>query len=103
VTVQDRRLAVIELEEWEAMIKWLETLEDVRVAKEAYAQLEAAGSDRTRAIRFLFVDKNDHTTKPHPHCPSPSPRNPLKPFQFSEFRNRWLSTSNICAIIEIRT
>ena len=49
VTVQDRRLAVIELEEWEAMIEWLETLEDAKVAKEAYGQLEAAGGDRSRA------------------------------------------------------
>jgi hypothetical protein len=49
VTVKDRRLAVVDLEEWEAMLEWLETLEDIEVAKDAYAQREAAGGDRDRA------------------------------------------------------
>ncbi len=49
VTVQDRRLAVVDLDEWEAMVEWLETLEDVEVAKQAYDQLKAAGADRERA------------------------------------------------------
>lgn len=49
VTVQDRRLAVVDLDEWEAMVEWLETLEDVEVAKQAYEQLKAADGDRERA------------------------------------------------------
>jgi hypothetical protein len=49
VTVQDRRLAVVDLDDWEAMVEWLETVEDVKVAKEAYEQLKAAGGDRERA------------------------------------------------------
>jgi hypothetical protein len=49
VTVEDKRLAVVGLDEWEAMIEWLETLEDVEVARQAYAQLKAAGGDRQRA------------------------------------------------------
>ena len=49
VTVKGKRLAVISADEWEAMIEWLETLEDVHRAKEAFAQLEAAGGDRKRA------------------------------------------------------
>jgi len=31
------------------MIEWLETLEDVEIAKEAFAALKAAGGDRERA------------------------------------------------------
>ncbi|HSJ54424.1 MAG TPA: hypothetical protein VLC52_11845 [Anaerolineae bacterium] len=49
VTVKGKRLAVVSADEWEAMIEWLETLEDVELAKEAFAQLEAAGGDRERA------------------------------------------------------
>jgi hypothetical protein len=49
VTVQNKRLAVVGLDEWEAMLEWLETLEDAEVAKQAYDQLKAAGGDRVRA------------------------------------------------------
>ena len=49
VTVKGKRLAVVSADEWEAMIEWLETLEDVDLAKEAFAQLKAAGGDREQA------------------------------------------------------
>jgi len=49
VMVKDKRFAVIEAEEWEALIEWLETLEDLQVVKEAYAELAAAGGDRAKA------------------------------------------------------
>ena len=49
VTVKDKRLAVVEADDWEAMIEWLETVEDVEIAKEAFAALKAAGGDRERA------------------------------------------------------
>jgi hypothetical protein len=49
VTVKDKRLAVIEADDWEALIEWLETVEDVEIAKEAFAELEAAGGNRERA------------------------------------------------------
>ena len=49
VTVKGKRLAIVSADEWEAMIEWLETLEDVELAKEAFAQLKAAGGDRERA------------------------------------------------------
>jgi len=49
VTVKGKRLAIISADEWEAMIEWLETLEDVQLAKEAFAELEAAKGDRGRA------------------------------------------------------
>ncbi len=49
VTVKGKRLAIVSADEWEAMIEWLETVEDVHIAKEAFAELEAANGDRARA------------------------------------------------------
>jgi len=49
VTVKGKRLAVISIEDWEAMIEWLETVEDVQVARQAFEQLKAAGGDRKKA------------------------------------------------------
>ena len=49
VTVKGKRFAIIDTDDWEALIEWLETLEDVRIAQEAFAQLEAVGGDRERA------------------------------------------------------
>lgn len=49
VTIKDKRVAVVDADDWEAMIEWLETLEDVQVAREAFATLEAADGDRTKA------------------------------------------------------
>jgi hypothetical protein len=49
VTVKGKRLAVLNAEDWEALIEWLETLEDIQVAQRAFAELEAAGGDRQRA------------------------------------------------------
>jgi hypothetical protein len=49
VTVGEHRFAVVDANDWESMIEWLETLEDVQVAKEAFADLRAAGGNRERA------------------------------------------------------
>lgn len=49
VTIKGRRLAVLSIEGWEALIEWLETLEDVQVARQALGELKAAGGDRRRA------------------------------------------------------
>ena len=49
VTVGSERFAVIDVKDWESLIEWLETLEDVQAAKEAFAELRAAGGDRERA------------------------------------------------------
>jgi len=48
-TVKGKRFAVINVTDWEALIEWLETLEDVQIAKQAYAELEAFEGDRDRA------------------------------------------------------
>jgi hypothetical protein len=49
VTAKGRRLAVVGIDEWEAMIEWLETLEDVQIAGEAFDELKVFGGDRGRA------------------------------------------------------
>ena len=49
VTVGNERFAVVDVNDWESLIEWLETLEDVQIAKEAFAELHAAGGDRRRA------------------------------------------------------
>ena len=49
VTAQGRRFAVLSAEDWEALIEWLETLEDSQIARQAFAELKAAGGDRKRA------------------------------------------------------
>ena len=49
VTVNERRLAVMDLDDWEALIEWLETLEDTKIAEQALEELKASGGDRDRA------------------------------------------------------
>ncbi len=49
VTVKGKRFAVLTAEDWEALVEWLETIEDVQVAQQAFANLKAAGGDRKRA------------------------------------------------------
>ncbi len=49
VTAKGRRLAVLDAEDWEALIEWLETLEDAQTVRQAFAELKAAGGDRKRA------------------------------------------------------
>ena len=50
VTVKDRRFAVIDAEDWEALVDWLEELEDRQIVRKAMEELEAAGGDRKRAL-----------------------------------------------------
>lgn len=49
VTVKGKRFALVSAEDWEALIEWLETLEDVDIAKQAMAELKAASGDREKA------------------------------------------------------
>ena len=49
VTTAGKRFAVIEGDDWDALIEWLETLEDAQVVQTALADLKAAGGDRTKA------------------------------------------------------
>ena len=49
VTVGKARFAVINVDDWEALVEWLETLEDVQTAQQAIAELKALGGDREGA------------------------------------------------------
>jgi hypothetical protein len=59
VTVGDRRLAVVDADDWEALIEWLETLEDIEAAHQALTELQAAGGDRQRAGWVRWDDVKD--------------------------------------------
>jgi len=49
VKAKGKRYAVLSADEWEALIEWLETLEDLEVVREAISDLKAAGGDRKKA------------------------------------------------------
>ena len=49
VTVKGKRFAVLDAEDWEALVEWLETLEDLDVARQALAALRKANGDREKA------------------------------------------------------
>jgi len=49
VTAKGKRLVVIDAEDWEALVGWLETLEDRQVVLDALKELKAAGGDRQKA------------------------------------------------------
>ena len=59
VTVHGKRFAVLSTEDWEALVEWLETVEDVHLAQEAFAKLQAAGGDRKGAgwVKWETVEK----------------------------------------------
>ena len=56
VTVKGRRFAVLDAEDWEALVEWVEDLEDTQIVRAAFAELSAAGGDRRRA-GWLAWDK----------------------------------------------
>jgi hypothetical protein len=49
VTAKGKRLAVIDADDWETLIEWLETVEDVQIATQAYKELETFRGDREQA------------------------------------------------------
>ncbi len=59
VTVNGKRLVVLNADDWEAMVEWLETVEDVQVAEQAAERLRAAGGDRRRAGWLKWEDVKD--------------------------------------------
>lgn len=59
VEVRGNRFAVLSVEDWEALIEWLEDLEDARLARAALAELKAAGGNRARA-GWLKWDDVEH-------------------------------------------
>ena len=56
VTVEGKRFAVLDMDDWEALVEWLEDVEDSQIVREALAQLEAAEGDPERANWFAWDD-----------------------------------------------
>jgi hypothetical protein len=55
VTKKGKRLAILSADDWEALVEWLETLEDVQLARQAFAELKRTKGNRRRA-RWLEWD-----------------------------------------------
>ena len=49
VTRKGKRLAVLSAEDWEALIEWLESLDDIQTARQAVVDLKRAKGNRRRA------------------------------------------------------
>jgi len=49
INAKGKRFAVINAEEWDALVEWLETLEDLEIVRKAFADLKAAGGNRKKA------------------------------------------------------
>jgi hypothetical protein len=47
--IKGKQVAVLDVETWQALIEWLETLEDLQIAKQALNELKAAGENREGA------------------------------------------------------
>ena len=59
VTVNGKRFALLDSDDWETLIEWLEILEDVQTVRQALADLRAAGGDRSKAgwLRWEDVER----------------------------------------------
>lgn len=58
VTVNGKRLAILSAEDWDALVEWLEDLEDTQVANKAFAELKKAGGDRKKAGWIPWEEAN---------------------------------------------
>lgn len=62
VTVNGKRFVLLEQADWEALIEWLETVEDAQVIQQAVAELKAAQGDRSRAGWLRWDEIEDQLT-----------------------------------------
>jgi len=49
VTIKGQRLAVLSAEDWEALVEWIEDLEDAKIVKQSLAELKSVNGDRKKA------------------------------------------------------
>ena len=64
VTAKEKRLAVLHIDDWEALIEWLETLEDVQIAEQTYKELEAFDGDHLMTTAILKSCSQRHSDSP---------------------------------------
>ena len=48
INVKGIKFAILSADDWEALVEWIETLEDIGIAKQALDELKAAGYDRNK-------------------------------------------------------
>ncbi len=58
--IKGKQVAVLDVETWQALIEWLETLEDLQIAKQALNELKAGGGNRDRAGWLKWDDVESH-------------------------------------------
>jgi hypothetical protein len=56
VNVKGKRFALLDADVWEALIEWLEDLEDTAIARDALAELKAADNDYEKAGWLKWED-----------------------------------------------
>lgn len=56
VNVKGKRFALLDADVWEALVEWLENLEDTAIAHDALAELKAAGNDYEKAGWLKWED-----------------------------------------------
>ena len=62
VTVKGKRFAVVSADDWDALVEWLETLEDIQLAREAFTELKAFDGDRQQAGWLRWEDVEEELT-----------------------------------------
>jgi len=60
ITVKGQKLAVLSGDDWDALIQWLETIEDLEVAQQAFKSLQAAEGDREKAGWLKWDEAREH-------------------------------------------
>lgn len=56
VTIKGNRLVIIDANEWEAFMEWLEEIEDLQIAKNFYTGLKQIDGNRERAGLLKWQD-----------------------------------------------
>lgn len=56
LTAGERRLAILDADEWEGLVEWLETIEDIQIAQRSLRQLRVAGGDPKAAGWLRWKD-----------------------------------------------
>ena len=62
VTVKGKRFAVLDIEDWEALVEWLENIEDRQVVQQAYEELQSTQGDREKAGWLKWDDVKEELT-----------------------------------------
>lgn len=73
VTKKGKRYVVMTAGDWDSVIEWLETVEDVQFARQAFTELKAAKGNRKRAGRLKWDDVEGTGEPQHRRCDACDP------------------------------